>query len=346
MRLQKRWGRQSAVCIMKPYQIKEGGDMASVEVLEAKKYVSQRKTRTKRLWKYRSLIILALPGALLLFINNYLPMFGIFLAFKNLNYTDGILGSKWVGLDNFKFLFISNDAWMIIRHTLLYNVSFLIINTVLAILLALLLNEVKNRFLSKFFQSTVILPNFISMVIVGFIVYSFLNPELGFVNKFILEPMGREPINWYSTPEPWPYILTLVNAWKNVGYSAIVYLAAIIGIDPEYYEAAVIDGASRWKQMTKITVPLIAPVIIVLTLLAIGKIFNADFGLFYQATMASGMLKETTDVIDTYVYNALMVTGDTGLASSAGLLQSVVGFVLVISVNLVIRKFSKENALF
>lgn len=299
-----------------------------------------------KLWKHRALLILALPGIIMLFVNNYLPMFGIFLAFKDLNYTKGIWGSDWIGFKNFEFLFASRDVWIIIKHTLLYNLAFLTINTVLAVLLAILLNEVKNKLLSKVFQSTVILPNFISMVIVGYLVYGFLNPELGFVNKSVLEPLGREAVNWYAEPDYWPYILTIVNTWKTVGYAAIVYLAAIVGIDQEYYEAALIDGAGKWKQMTKITIPLISPVIIILTLLAIGRIFNADFGLFYQATMASSMLKETTEVIDTYVYNALLVTGDTGLASSAGLIQSVVGFVLVISVNAIVKTFSKENALF
>ena len=154
----------------------------------------------------------------------------LYEVITNLNYTDGIWGSKWIGFDNFKFLFASNDAWLIIRNTLLYNISFLLINTTLAVLLALLLNEVKNKIASKFFQSTVILPNFISMVIVGYIVYGFMNPELGFMNKFILEPLGREPINWYAEAQHWPFILTIVNAWKNVGYSAVVYLAAIVGI--------------------------------------------------------------------------------------------------------------------
>lgn len=305
---------------------------------------SNRTIRT--LWKYRALLILALPGFLLLLINNYLPMFGIFLAFKDLNYTKGIWGSDWIGFDNFKYLFASNDAWMIIKHTILYNLTFIVINTVLAVLLAIVLNEVKNRFLSKFFQATMLLPYFISMVIVSYLVFGFLNPELGFVNKSILEPMGHEPIVWYASSKYWPLILTIVNTWKSVGYASVVYLAAIAGIDQEYYEAARIDGASKWKQMTSITIPLIMPVIIILTLLAIGRIFNADFGLFYQTTMASGMLKETTEVIDTYVYNALLVTGDTGLASSAGLLQSIVGFILVISVNYVVKRFSKENALF
>lgn len=322
--------------------------MATSKLSSATAPIAPKPQRTllHRLWKYRALLILAIPGFALLFVNNYLPMFGIFLAFKNLNYTKGILGSDWVGFDNFKFMFASNDAWMIIKHTILYNFTFLAINTVLAVLLAVLLNDVRSRILSKFFQSTMLLPHFISMVIVGYLVYGFLNPELGFINKSILEPLGKETIAWYASPEYWPYILTIVNTWKSVGYLAVVYLAAIVGIDQEYYEAARIDGASRWKQMTKITIPLITPVIIILTLLAIGRIFNADFGLFYQATMASGMLKSTTEVIDTYVYNALLVTGDTGLAAAAGLLQSVVGFILVITVNRVVKRFSSDNALF
>lgn len=322
--------------------------MAAVDISSVRETTTLTKSKgiLGKLWKHRALLILALPGVLMLFLNNYLPMFGIFLAFKDLNYTKGIWASDWVGFKNFEFLFASNDAWIIVKHTLLYNLAFLVINTTLAVFLAILLNEVKNKFLSKLFQSTVILPNFISMVIVGYLVYGFLNPELGFINKSILEPLGKEPVTWYAEPDYWPYILTVVNTWKTVGYSAIVYLAAIVGIDQEYYEAALIDGASKWKQMTKITIPLITPVIIILTLLAIGRIFSADFGLFYQATMASSMLKETTEVIDTYVYNALLVTGDTGLASSAGLIQSVVGFVLVISVNAIVKKFSSENALF
>ncbi|MCZ8518296.1 MULTISPECIES: ABC transporter permease [Paenibacillus] len=319
--------------------------MADIAVVKPVQKV-QRKSSFHKLWKYRALTALALPGILFLLVNNYLPMFGIFVAFKNLNYTKGIWESDWVGLDNFKFLFATSDAYTIIRNTVLYNLTFIVINTVLAVLFAIFLNEVKNKYLTKFYQSSMLLPYFVSMVIVGYVVFGFLNPELGFVNKFFLEPSGKVGISWYGAPEYWPYILTLVNTWKSVGYLTVVYLAAIVGIDPEYYEAARIDGASRWQQMTRITVPLISPVIIIMTLLAIGRIFNADFGLFYQATLAAGALKPTTDVIDTYVYNALLVTGDTGLASAAGLLQSVVGFILVVSVNAVVRKFSQENALF
>jgi putative aldouronate transport system permease protein len=305
-----------------------------------------RKSKLKRFWKYRALTLLAVPGLLFLLVNNYFPMFGIFVAFKDLNYAKGIWNSDWIGFDNFRFLFLSNDAYVIIRNTVLYNAVFIAINTILAVFMAVLLNEVKNRFLVKLYQSSMLLPYYVSMVIVGYVVYGFLNPELGFVNKAIIEPMELLGISWYTRPEFWPYILTLVNSWKSIGYLTVFFLAAIVGIDQEYYEAARMDGANRWQQMTRITVPLISPVIIILTLLAIGRIFNADFGLFYQATMGAGAIKPTTDVIDTYVYTALLVTGDTGLASAAGLLQSVVGFILVLSVNFLVRKYSKDNALF
>nr|WP_318652411.1 ABC transporter permease subunit [Paenibacillus lycopersici] len=302
--------------------------------------------RLRKLWKYRALWILALPGMLLLLVNNYLPMFGIFLAFKDLNFAKGIWGSAWNGLDNFKFMFTTNDIWYTIGHTIGYNLAFLVINTVLSVLVALLLNEVKNRAMSKFYQSTMLLPHFISMVVVAYLVFGFLNPDLGFINKSILEPLGREGVSWYMEPQYWPSILTVVNVWKSVGFGSIIYLATIVGIDKEFYEAAMLDGAGKWKQMTKITLPFLIPVIIILTLLAIGRIFSADFGLFYQVTMNSGMLKSTTEVIDTYVYNALLVSGDTNLASAAGLLQSVVGFVLIVSVNWIVKQISSDKGLF
>ncbi|QHW35040.1 sugar ABC transporter permease [Paenibacillus rhizovicinus] len=283
---------------------------------------------------------------LLLLVNNYLPMFGIFLAFKDLNFAKGIWGSAWNGLDNFKFMFTTNDIWYTIGHTIGYNLVFLVVNTVLSVLAALLLNEVKNRAMSKFYQSTMLLPHFISMVVVAYLVFGFLNPDLGFINKSVLEPLGREGISWYMEPQYWPSILTVVNIWKSVGFGSIIYLATIVGIDKEYYEAAMLDGAGKWKQMTKITLPFLVPVIIILTLLAIGRIFSADFGLFYQVTMNSGMLKSTTEVIDTYVYNALLVSGDTNLASAAGLLQSVVGFVLIVSVNWIVKRISSDKGLF
>jgi putative aldouronate transport system permease protein len=307
---------------------------------------SRTKKFLRALWKSRALLLLALPGFLLLFVNNYLPMFGIFLAFKDFNYAKGIWGSEWNGLENFKFLFATGDIKFVVLHTLLYNLVFLIVNTTLSVLLALVLHEVKNKWAAKFYQSTLILPNFISMVIVAYLVFGFLNPELGFVNKSILEPLHREGISWYMSPQYWPYILTFVNVWKNVGFGSVIYLATIVGIDKEYYEAAMLDGAGKWKQMTSITLPFLYPVIVILTLLSIGHIFNADFGLFYQVTLDAGNLRSTTEVIDTYVYHALLVSGDTNLASSAGLLQSVVGFALVVAFNAAVRKISRDKALF
>ncbi|WP_156158147.1 ABC transporter permease subunit, partial [Gordoniibacillus kamchatkensis] len=190
------------------------------------------------------------------------------------------------------------------------------------------------------------LPFFLSMVVVGYLGFSMLSEEFGFINKTVLEPLGLHPIAWYSEPKYWPFILPIVNLWKNIGYSSVIYLAAIIGIDTEYYEAALIDGASKWQQITRITIPLIMPVIIITTLLAVGKILNADFGLFYQVPLDAGALYSTTNVIDTYVYRALMAVGDIGMSSAAGLYQAVVGFVLVLGANLIVRKISKENALF
>jgi len=289
---------------------------------------------------------MVLPGLIYLLINNYLPMFGTVIAFKDFNYTDGLWGSAWSGLKNFQFLFATQDAYVITRNTLLYNAVFIVFNLALALTVALLLNEIRRRMLQSVYQSILLLPYLISFSIVGYLVYSFLSMEYGFINSVVLEKLGLPPISWYMEAKYWPFILVLVNAWKYIGYSSVIYLAAMTGINQEYYEAARIDGANRWKQMTRITLPLIKPVIIVMMLLLVGRIFYADFGLFYQVTLNTGILLPTTNVIDTYVYRALIQTGDVGMSSAAGLFQSVVGFLLVFSVNLLIRKFDKENALF
>lgn len=301
---------------------------------------------TKRWKKFAPLFLLMLPGLVYLIINNYLPMFGMIIAFKDINFAKGILGSDWVGLKNFEYLFKTSDAFIITRNTILYNVLFIVINTIGAIGLAILLNEIRQKFFQRFYQSVIILPHLISMVIVSYLVYAMLSSDTGLINKTILPMFGAEPIAWYSSKEFWPYILTVVNIWKGIGYLSVVYLASIISIDPEYYEAATLDGASKWQQIRAITIPLITPVITMMTLLAIGRIFYSDFGLFYQVPMDSGILSETTNVIDTYVYRALMNLGDIGMSSAAGVYQSIVGFVLVILSNYAVRKFNKENALF
>lgn len=296
--------------------------------------------------KYAPLFLMLIPGMAYLLINNYLPMAGIVIAFKNGVSNSGIFGGDWVGFANFEYLFKTSDAYIITRNTILYNASFIVINTVIALSIAILLNEVRSRYLSRFYQSVVLLPYLISMVIVGYLVFSLLSVGTGFLNKSILPVLGIDEISWYTEPQYWPYILTIVNIWKNVGYLCVIYLAAIIGIDPEYYEAAKIDGANKWHQIKAITVPMMVPIITMLTLLQIGRIFYSDFGLFYQVPLDAGALQDTTNVIDTYVYRALMNLGDVGMSTAAGLYQSTVGFVLVILSNMIVKKFNRENALF
>lgn len=307
---------------------------------------SVKRKAVKRILKYSPLYLMMLPGVVYLLINNYLPMFGLVIAFKDIDFAKGILRSDWVGLQNFKFLFQTSDAFIITRNTLLYNIAFIIIGLVVAVGFAILLNEVKNKVASRLYQSIIILPFLISMVLVSYLVFSMLSMESGLMNKTILPAFGIEPIAWYNEPKYWPIILTMVNVWKGAGYACIIYLAAIIGIDPEYYEAAKLDGASKWQQIRKITLPLISPVITMLTLLQIGRIFYSDFGLFYQVPMNAGALFSTTNVIDTYVFRGLLQLGNIGMSSAAGFYQSLVGFVLVMVSNYVVRKINKENALF
>lgn len=309
-------------------------------------HVKKQSLLWKNVKRYRALFLMIIPGMIYLIINNYLPMFGVIIAFKDINYAKGILGSDWIGFKNFEYLFKTADAWIITRNTILYNGSFIIINTVMAIGVAILLNEVKKKLASRFYQSVILLPYLISMVVVGYLGLSMMNVESGFINKQILPLLGIDPISWYAESKFWPYILTLVNIWKNVGYLCIIYLASIIGIDNEYYEAATIDGANKWQQIRSITVPLIMPTIVIMTLLAIGRIFYSDFGLFYQVPLNSGPLQPTTDVIDTYVYRGLMTLGDIGMSSAAGLYQSIVGFVLVLVANYAVSRKNRDQALF
>ncbi|TYP73249.1 ABC transporter permease [Paenibacillus methanolicus] len=297
------------------------------------------------LWKYRFLTIMLAPALAVLVVNNYMPMFGVFIAFKNINYIDGIFGSPWVGFKNFEFLFNSGSIWRITRNTVLYSVAFMIVNTVLSVVIAVAINELRGR-LAKTYQTFLIMPYFLSMIVVGYLVYAFLNPEKGFVNGTVLEWFGADPVSWYSEKPYWPYILILVNAWKNVGIGAVIYIAAIAGIDNEYYEAAVIDGATKWKQIVHITLPLIQPIIVILTILSMGSVFNTDFGLFYQVPMDSGALYPVTDTVDTYVYRVLMELNDIGMSSAAALAQSVLGFILVLLTNSAVRRINSDQALF
>jgi putative aldouronate transport system permease protein len=296
--------------------------------------------------KQLPLLVISLPGLVYLFINNYLPMMGIFIAFKKIDYSKGIFKSPWTGFSNFKFLFQTNDAFVMIRNTVLYNLCFIILGTICAVFIAILMVEVSKLFFSRIFQAGLILPNLVSMVVVAYLVYAFLTPETGLMNKTLLPLLGAGEINWYSEAKYWPFILVTVQLWKTAGYSSIVYIANIAGIDQGLYEAAVIDGAGKLRQIFHITIPLLKPTIIIMVLMSIGRIFASDFGLFYQVPMNSGALFSVTQTIDTYVYRGLMQRGDIGMSSAAGLFQSVIGFALVMGANAVVRKVSSENALF
>ena len=290
------------------------------------------------------LYLMMAPGLIYLFINNYMPMAGLVVAFKNYNVVDGIFGSPWAGLSNFTYLF--NDAWTITRNTLLYNIVFIIINLILGIAFAIFICDIRSKACKTIYQSAILLPFLMSIVIVSYITFAFFSGDNGMLNKTILPFFGKEAINWYSESKYWPVILVIVNTWKGVGYGCLIYISRISGIDPSFYEAAELDGASKWKQIRYITLPSITPSVITLTLLNIGRIFYSDFGLFYQVTQNSGQLYDTTNVIDTYVYRALLQSGNIGMASAAGFYQSIVGFACVLLANVVVRKLSPENAMF
>lgn len=305
-----------------------------------------KKSKVKAYKEHWPLYLMMLPGLLYLLINNYIPMAGIVIAFKKLNFAKGIWGSDWVGFKNFKFLFSSPDAWLITRNTLLYNVAFIIVNMVVGIAVAILICEVTSKKMKKLYQSAILLPFLMSMVILSYIVYALLSSENGLVNNTILQALHMKPIQWYQQTKYWPFILIIANCWKGVGYGCLIYIASLIGIDSSYYEAARLDGATKWQEITKITLPCLVPTIVTLLLLSIGRIFYSDFGLFYQVPMNSGVLFPVTNVIDTYVYRALIEQGNISMSSAAGVYQSVVGFVIVMFSNWIVRKVDKDQALF
>ena len=302
--------------------------------------------RLKKIKKLLPLYIMALPALVYLFINNYLPLTGMVVAFKDFDYSKGIYGSDWAGFRNFLFLFKNSVAFIITRNTILYNVAFIIINTFLGILVAILLSEVTSKKALKVYQTVILLPYLFSIVIISYLVFAFLSTDVGFINKGILEPLGKSTISWYNESKYWPIILPIVNTWKSFGFQATIYYANVISIDKSYYEAAQLDGASKLQQVRYITLVLLKPVIIMMILLAVGKIFYSDFGLFYQVPMNSGVLFPTTNVIDTYVYRALIEQGNISMSSAAGVYQSLVGFVIVMLSNWIVRRVDKDRALF
>lgn len=297
------------------------------------------------LHKNRTLLLMALPGLVVVFLVSYMPMPGVVLAFKNYKVAKGIWGSDWVGLNNFQFLINSGTAWQIIRNTLVLNTLFIIAAQVSSLTMAVLLNEVYHRYITKIYQSILFFPHFVSWVLVGFFTYAFLNSDTGYVNA-ILRSLGQNPVNWYSEPQAWYTILVLLSVWKGLGYFTIIYLAGMLGISPEYYEAARIDGANKLQEIRYISLPLIRPLVIINVLLAVGRIFFANFDFIYNVTRDSSLLLPTVNVIDTFVYRSLSALGNFNLASAAGFFQAIMGLLLVLLANALVRRFDKEAALF
>ncbi|RAP75566.1 sugar ABC transporter permease [Paenibacillus montanisoli] len=278
-------------------------------------------------------------------------MFGIIIAFKHYRPIPGngfigsLLKSKFAGIDNFKFLFMTPDAWIMFRNTILYNVVFILLGTFVTVALALMISQLRSKMMRKWTQTSMFLPHFLSWVVVSYFVFAFLSSENGLISN-MLEHSGGDSIQWYMTPKYWPYILVIVYLWKSIGYGMVVYLASIAGIDESLYEAAIIDGATKWQQVKYITLPMLQPIILILFILSVGRIFSSDFGLFYQVPRNSGPLVDVTQTIDVYVYKALTGLNNIGFASAAGVLQSVLGLIFILAANWIVKRMNSENSLF
>ena len=299
---------------------------------------------SKRKSKIFSITLMMLPGAIWLLLVRYLPMFGIVIAFKdysvyrrNPTIINNVIHSPWNGFENFRFITASSDALLMFRNTLAYNAAFILLTLLIAVTFAIMLSELTRQFAAKVFQTLMFFPYFISWVVVSYFVFAFLAPGYGILSHIT---------DWYQDPTWWPLVLIITTLWKGVGYSCILYLAAITGIDSQQYEAAAIDGASKWQQVWNVTIPHIKSMIIILLILSIGRIFNADFGLFYNVPKNSGALYPVTQVIDTYVYRAFTTTGNIGMSTAAGLLQNVIGFACIMLTNTIVRKVEPDSALF
>lgn len=295
--------------------------------------------------RYLPLYLMMLPALIYLFINNYLPMSGLVLAFEKYNVKDGIWGSEFVGFKNFTFLLKSNDLPILFRNTLGYNLCFILINLVLGVTLAILITEITNLKFRKVAQSSILFPFVVSIVIVSYMVRAFLDPEAGLLNHLLVS-MGHQKVAWYDTAKYWPFILIFVNTWKGVGYGCILYISSILGIDMSLYESASLDGATKFQKIRYITLPFLKPTMITVSLLSLGRVFNSDFGLFFQVPQNSGLISSTTQTIDTFVYNALITQSNVGMSAAASFFQSVMGFLMIVVFNAITRKISRENALF
>ncbi len=293
----------------------------------------------------RMYLLLLLPAVLYVLIFCYIPMGGVVIAFKNYNYSSGILGSAWVGMKNFRFLAISNKLWTLTRNTLAYNFVFITVGMFMEVSFAIIINEMRCKWFKKTFQSFMFLPFFISWVVATAVIQTLLDYDSGLITRLV-ESMGGNMVNIYTTASPWPYLLVFFRMWKGVGYGSIIYLSAISGIDQEMYEAAEIDGANSWQKVFRITVPNLVPTMVIMFLLAVGQIFRGDFGMFYQMVGNNGVLLETADILDLYVYRAMSSGTNLGMSAAAGLYQSVLCFATIMLVNFIVKKIQPDYTLF
>lgn len=304
--------------------------------------------------KKKTFILLSMlaPGAIWLILLRYLPMFGIVIAFQKFKiYTkdptllNNILHSNWVGFKNFEFLFATSDSWNMIRNTVGYNALWIVLTTVIAVTFAIMLSLITKKFVAKTYQTLMFFPYFLSWVVASYFLMAFLDPTNGLIPN-LQERMGVEVTQWYMDNKPWPILLTVAHLWKNIGYSTVLYLAAITGIDSSQYEAASIDGANKWQQVKYVTLPHLKTMVIILFIMSVGRIINSDFGLFFSVPQNSGPLYPSTQVLDTYVYRAFMNTNNPGMSTAASLLQNVVGFICVLVANSIVRRIDEESSLF
>ncbi len=291
------------------------------------------------------LFVMLLPAVIFIVVFAYLPMSGLVLAFKDYRYNLGVFGSDWNGIENFRYLFSSGTGWLITKNTILYNLLNLITSQGLAILIAIFITEINKRVFKKITQSIIFLPYFISWVIVGTFVYAIFNYETGMLNNMITA-LGGEAVNVYSMPGVWPWIICCFNAWKWCGYNSVIYIAAIIGVNPEIYEAATIDGATISQRILHVTLPCIRPTVITMLLLQVGRILRGDFEMFYQIVGNNGQLFNATDVIDTYVFRSLLQNSNLGMSAAASLYQSALCFIIIIIVNAIVKHIDEDYALF
>ena len=299
----------------------------------------------QKVYRSRVLLLMCLPAILFFFAFNYMPLPGIWVAFVRYNYRDGIFGSQFIGLQNFEFLMTSGKLLELTRNTVLYNIAFILLGNFLAVFVAILLNEMRSKYFKKVSQTIMFLPYFISQVLVGILAFNLLNYDTGFVNG-ILTNMGLEKWQPYANANVWPVILIIIYLWQQTGYNSVVYFAAIMGIDGEMMEAAKVDGANGFQRIRYIILPSLKPTIVILLLFALGGIVRGNFGLFYNVVGANPMLYSTTDIIETYVYRATVVDFNFSRASAVGLYQSVIGFVIVMTVNYIVKKIEPDYSLF